>query len=48
MSGGILERGFDGSLKSSKHQLAIEGSKKSCEHTGRVKFKFVLLEVCMT
>lgn len=48
VSGSILERGLDGSLKSSRNGLEMGGLEDPGEHTGRVKFEVVLLEVCMT
>lgn len=48
VSGRILERRLDGSLKSSRKELEIGGSQDFCERTGRVEFEVVLLEVCMT
>lgn len=48
VSGMILERGFDGSLKSSRKGLEIGGSKESCARTRRVEFEVILLEVCVT
>lgn len=48
VSGSILERGLDGSLKSGRKELEVGGLEEFCEHTGRVKLEVVLLEVCMT
>lgn len=46
-SGSILERGLDGSLKSSREVLDLEDLEDLCKHTGGVKFKVILLEICM-
>ena len=48
VSGRILERGLEGSLKSGGTKLAIGSFSESCEHTGRMEFEVVLLEVCMS
>lgn len=37
VSGRILERGLDGSLKSSRNELEIGGLEEICKHTGRVE-----------
>ena len=48
VSGRILERGLDGSLKSDSKELKMEVLEELGEHTRRVKFKVILLEICMT
>lgn len=48
VSGSVLERGLDRSLKSSRNELKTGGLQEFCEHTGRVEFEIVLLEICVT
>lgn len=47
VSGRILERGLDESLKSSRDELEIGGFEDFCKHTGRVELQVVLLKVRM-
>ena len=48
VSGSILERGLEGSLKSRRTALMISGLNELCKLTRRMEFEVVLLEVCMT